>query len=38
MTDLFLFNPTEEDVEANKEHLPLVKVVRSWRELGALLN
>jgi hypothetical protein len=38
MRDLFLFNPTKEEVEANKEHLPLVKVVRTWSELGALLN
>lgn len=38
MEQLFLFNPNEAEVAEHRQHLPLVKVVRSWAELGALLN
>lgn len=38
MKDLYLFKPQQEEVEENREHLPLVKVVSSWTELGTLLN
>ncbi len=38
LDELFLFNPNESEVAENSRHLPLVRVVRDWAELGALLN
>ena len=38
LEDLFLFNPNEEEVAENSQHLPLVTVVKNWTELGALLS
>ncbi len=38
MKDLFLFNPVESEVAENSQHLPLVKVVKNWTELAALLK
>ncbi len=38
MDELFLFNPNESEVAEHSQNLPLVKVVKNWAELGALLN